>query len=147
MDGIFGVGLAEILIVGLALFVVGGPKNTAKWARDLGRMVRKAREAWAQVMAEMEAELGPEGKEIMDAARELGKGAREVAVMSPTKRLAGETLRLVESAVDIEDNTADVDAPPSGQADESAPPSPPGESDSSVNEPKYTAWVPPQGKR
>ena len=33
MDGIFGVGLAEMLIIGLALFVIGGPENTAKWAR------------------------------------------------------------------------------------------------------------------
>ena len=45
MDGIFGVGLAEMLIIGLALFVVGGPKNTAKWAREMGKMVRQVRQA------------------------------------------------------------------------------------------------------
>ena len=43
MDGIFGVGLAEMLIIGLVLFIIGGPENSAKWARELGRFVRLAR--------------------------------------------------------------------------------------------------------
>lgn len=76
MDGIFGVGVAEVLIIGLVLFVIGGPENTAKWARELGRWVRKGREMWAEVMAQLENELGEDGKEIVDAAREVGQEVR-----------------------------------------------------------------------
>ena len=45
MDGIFGIGVAEMLIIALALFVIGGPENTAKWARRR-RVMRQVREAW-----------------------------------------------------------------------------------------------------
>jgi Sec-independent protein translocase protein TatA len=134
MDGIFGVGLAEMLIIGLALFVIGGPKNTAKWARELGKMVRQVRQAWADVMADLENELGPEGKELMDAARELGQGTR------PT-RLLGDTMRMVESSLDVEANVnkpaaSAVKAPTTPPAPDSAP-------SANGNGQKYTAWLPP----
>jgi Sec-independent protein translocase protein TatA len=133
MDGIFGVGLAEMVIIGLVLFIVGGPKNSAKWAREMGRWVRKARQAWAQILSEMEAELGPEGKELMDATRELSKGAREVQAMRPTKRLMNETMRMVESAVDLEADTA-AEPASSSATDTTEPISGNG---------KYQAWQPP----
>ncbi len=143
MDGIFGVGLAEMLIIGLALFVIGGPKNTAKWAREMGKMVRQVRQAWAQVMADLETELGPEGKELMDAARELGKGTREVASMGRPTRLIGETMRMVESSLDVEANVdkpiAAADQPPKAQpSPDSASPT-----NGHNNGKKYTAWLPP----
>ena len=141
MDGIFGVGLAEMLIVGLALFVIGGPKNTAKWARELGRYVRMAREAWAQVLADMESELGPEGKELMDAARELGQGAREVSRMTPTRQLMNETMRMIdapsaaESAPEANAATNTPAVPAAGSA----------RSDGASSESnKYPAWTPPR---
>ncbi len=136
MDGIFGVGLAEMLIVGLALFIIGGPKNTAKWARELGRYVRMAREAWAQVLADMENELGPEGKELMDAARELGQGAREVSKMTPTRQLMNETLRMVETpSTPKADAAANAPVPAAPEATRSEDATP------EVN--KYPAWTPP----
>ncbi len=143
MDGIFGVGLAEMLIIGLALFVIGGPKNTAKWAREMGKMVRQVRQAWAQVMADLETELGPEGKELMDAARELGKGTREVASMGRPTRLIGETMRMVESSLDVEANVdkpiAAADQPPKAQpSTDSASPT-----NGNNHGKKYTAWLPP----
>jgi Sec-independent protein translocase protein TatA len=141
MDGIFGVGLAEMLIIGLALFVVGGPKNTAKWARELGKMVRQVRQAWADVMADLENELGPEGKELMDAARELGQGTREVTSMGRPTRLLGDTMRMVESSLDVEANvnksaTPAIKAPIPAPAPESSP-------SANGNGKKYTAWLPP----
>jgi len=142
MDGIFGIGVSELLIVMLVLFVVGGPKNTAKWARELGRLVRQARMAWAQVMADMEKELGPEGKEILDTARELGQGAREIATASPTKRLMNETMRMVETSVNLSDEAT---AP-----EEKKPASPAGSSSgngSSEGDAKYRAWLPPESSK
>lgn len=137
MDGIFGVGLAEMLIVGLALFIIGGPENTAKWARQMGRWVRQARQMWADVMAEMERELGPEGKEIMDTARDLSKGARDVRNMNPTRRMVSETSRMIQDAVDIR------------QADEPAPSSVTKTADDTASnngQKAYQAWLPPDQK-
>ena len=136
MDGIFGVGLAEILIVGLALFVIGGPENTAKWAREMGRWARKARMAWADMMAEMERELGPEGKELMDVTRELGKGAREVRNMSPTRRMMSETMRMVETAVDLEAGEKSQPGRPSNSEPATSP----------NGKKAYNAWLPPDEK-
>lgn len=110
MDGIFGVGLSEMLIIALALFIIGGPKNTAKWARELGVWVRKARQAWSQVIAEMETELGPEGKEVLDVARELGKGVNEMRGMNPTRRAMNETVRMVTDMTSLEDEKPKVPA-------------------------------------
>jgi Sec-independent protein translocase protein TatA len=146
MDGIFGVGLAEMLIIGLALFVIGGPKNSAKWAREMGKMVRQVRQAWASVMADLENELGPEGKELMDAARELGQGTREVASMGRPTRLLGETMKMVGSSLDVEANVAKpaapVDQPPVSTP---APEAAPSVTASSANGDgkKYNAWLPP----
>lgn len=145
MDGIFGVGLPEMLIIGLALFVIGGPKNSAKWARELGKFVRQAREAWAQVVADLETEMGPEGKEIMDAARELGQGAREMRSMNPTRRVMNETLRMVESSVNL-----DEDEPRGTTEQPASSVAPPGEASSgdvpSKNGKKYAAWLPPESR-
>ncbi|NLF78574.1 MAG: hypothetical protein GX573_23010 [Chloroflexi bacterium] len=148
MDGIFGVGLAEMLIIGLALFVIGGPENTAKWARELGKMVYKGRKMWADLMAQMEKELGPEGKELVDVTRELGKGAREIRQMSPTKRVLGETMRMVESAVDIEgagegeSQSGKSKGAPAGTSEPAGGTSGNGQND----EKKYQAWLPPEGE-
>jgi Sec-independent protein translocase protein TatA len=137
MEGIFGVGLAEVLIVGLVLFIIGGPQNTAKWARELGRWTRKARETLGQVMAELEREIGPEGKELVDATRELAEGTREVRRMSSPRRAMGETMRLVEESVAVEPAESDRPEHPALEtSQDSAPPPASGKK-------KYRAWLPP----
>lgn len=143
MDGIFGVGVAEVLIVALAIFVIGGPQNTAKWARQLGLFMRQLRKMWEEFMAELETEMGPEGKEVMDVARDLGKGSRQVASMTPQKKMLGETMKLFESAIDVEENTKSVENVTSASTEatataqtESAP--------SEKEETKYRAWAPPE---
>jgi len=154
MDGIFGVGLAEMLIIALALFIIGGPENTAKWARELGKMVYKGRKMWSDVMAQMEQELGPEGKELMDVTRELGQGARDLRQMSPTKRVLGETMRMVESSVDVKESgsvkprsgTSELasDAEPEAAAGASNNGQNSDQSNGQNEEKKYRAWLPPK---
>jgi Sec-independent protein translocase protein TatA len=147
MDGIFGIGLAEMLIIALVLFLIGGPANTAKWARDLGRFVGKARQMWVETLAGLEREIGPEGKEIMDAARELGQGARDAARMNPTRQLIGETMRMVEEAADTREERSPAAArPPAPGA--AASPSPVAEAERPApadDAPRYPAWLPPDG--
>lgn len=161
MDGIFGVGVAEVIIVVLAMFVIGGPENTAKWAREAGRWVRKARQAWGQMVAEMENELGPEGKELMDVTRELGKGARDMRNMSSTRRLMGETMRMVEDSVKVSgDQPAPADVAnaipavssngsSNGTAPANAAANGTGSSEDSSaqdSDSKYRAWLPPDSQ-
>lgn len=125
MDGIFGVGLAEMLIIGLVLFIIGGPENSAKWARELGRFVRLARQEWAKIAAELESELGAEGREALDAMRELGQEVREV------RTLPQQVLREAMLPEDAPASSEEQSAPaPSEDADDAPP--------------VYTAWLPPQ---
>lgn len=69
---ILGVGIAELAIIALLLLVVAGPRRTAVWARQVGIWVRKFREEWSKMMAQMEQEMGEDAtKAIKDAAQEL----------------------------------------------------------------------------
>lgn len=131
MDGIFGIGLPEMIIVALVLFMIGGPQNTTKWAREMGRQVRKLRAVWAEMSGQIEKELGPEGKELMDMSRELGRGAQELRNMTSPQRVLRETNRLID--------------PPA-----SSKPASPVKSTSSnggidtiSTSKKYPAWLPP----
>lgn len=134
MDGIFGVGLAELIIIGLALFIIGGPENSAKWARELGRTVRKVRTAWAEIMADMEQELGPEGKELMDVTRELNQAAQQLRSASPARHALRDATRLLEdTAADVK-SIQDIPSTPVPSSHENLA--------ASAND-KYSAWKPP----
>jgi Sec-independent protein translocase protein TatA len=122
MDGIFGVGISEIIIVLVILFVVGGPENTVKWARELGRWVRKARLMWADVVKELESDLGEDGKELLDAARELGQGVKDIRTMQPAARKM-----LSEATQAVEEIAAEIEAPAQPEATTAADPTPPAE--------------------
>lgn len=147
MDGIFGVGITEMVIIALVLFVVGGPENTAKWARQAGRFVRQMREMWAEFMKDIESELGPEGKELMDVTRELGQGAADLRRSTSPRRLLSESARAMDALVRD-------DAPPAKPA-ESSPAAGPGAEPATSESPaskadtaaenaaRYRAWQPP----
>jgi Sec-independent protein translocase protein TatA len=122
MDGIFGVGISEIIIVLVILFVVGGPENTVKWARELGRWVRKARLMWADVVKELESDLGEDGKELLDAARELGQGVKDIRTMQPARKMLSEATQAVEEIA------AEIEAPAQAETASASPdPTPPAE--------------------
>ncbi len=146
MDGIFGVGLPEMIIIALVMFVIGGPENTAKWAREAGRTLRKVRKAWDDMMVEVEKEMGPDGKELMDVTRELGRSARELRSVSSPTRLMSETARMLDVP-----SAGSATAPAKAAATESQATTPSsngtdsGTSDSS-DDSKYRAWQSPKGE-
>lgn len=146
MDGIFGIGIAEMVIIFLALFIIGGPENTARWARQAGQLVRKLREQWSDVMAQVERELGPEGKEIMDVTREFSRNTQDLRKMSSPRHLMAETTRYVERSVqDAVVGTAPQSAQPAsdGAGDESGAEAPPVQ-DGERQAKRYGAWAPRQ---
>lgn len=97
MDGIFGVGPAEMLIIVFVLLVIGGPQNTVKWARELGKMIRQLRLMWSKMMRELEKELGEEGREVMKSAQELSRNVNQLRQTTNPRHLASQATRFVEN--------------------------------------------------
>lgn len=107
MDGIFGVGLAEMVLIALAILIIGGPRNAAKWARDLGKMMAQFRKMWQEMMKELEKELGEDGKELMTATRELQQNVNQlrnatnpVNISRQANKLLKETTAPITKAID-----------------------------------------------
>lgn len=146
MDGIFGVGLAEMVIIALALFVIGGPENTAKWARQAGRMMRQVREAWADFTKDLEKELGPEGKELMDVTREFSQSAADLRRSTSPRRLLSESAKAMEAmATRDETATPRADQPAaSSKASSSETSAAPSEAPAAEETNRYRAWQPPK---
>jgi Sec-independent protein translocase protein TatA len=135
MDGILGIGFAEMLIIALVLFVVGGPANTVKWARELGRTVRKARTLWQQMMAELEKDL-PGTQEAVNTLTELGQSVREIT--AAPQHMLNDTLRIAELPTSSPED-------PSSSAKSATPavhPAP--KAETSANGKRYAAWMPPE---
>ena len=83
----FDVGLSELLIIAVVALLVLGPERLPHAARLAGAWVRRARNHWASVQAELERELEVERlRKDLDAAsesasapaRELESALREV---------------------------------------------------------------------
>lgn len=148
MDGIFGVGLAEMIIIALALFVIGGPENTAKWARQAGRIMRQVREAWNEFTKDLEKELGPEGKELMDVTREFSQSAADLRRTTSPRRLLSESAKAMEAMARDEPSAPRADQPAArsdGAPPAETPAAPePSEAPAAEEANKYRAWQPPQ---
>lgn len=136
MDGIFGVGFAEILVVALLLFVVGGPDNTVKWARELGRMIRQARRLWQQMIADLEKDV-PGTQEVVNTMAELSQNMREIT--AAPQRIVSDTLRITEAPTPPDENSP---VSPKAAAPTAPPVSPVA---ASANGKRYAAWMPPEG--
>jgi sec-independent protein translocase protein TatB len=84
----FDVGFSELLIIGVVALLVLGPERLPHAARLAGAFLRRARNQWESVRAELERELEVERvKADLDAAaqgvqapmRELEQSLREAA--------------------------------------------------------------------
>lgn len=137
MDGIFGIGIAEVIIVGLVLFIIGGPENTVKWAGQLGRWVGVIRAEFRQIWREIEADMDDETKEFV---QEMRQAANEVRSIQHTSRsMITESLQLVEGK---EKSAGAASASPKTTPDASAGAAE-GDADGPGNK-QYPAWLPPE---
>ena len=89
----FDVGFSELLIIGVVALLVLGPERLPHAARLVGAFLRRARNQWESVRAQLERELEVERvKADLDAAaqgvqapvRELEQAVREVEAQART---------------------------------------------------------------
>jgi Tat protein translocase TatB subunit len=75
---LFGVGPQELLIIGLLVLVVFGPKRLPSMARDFGRFVQEAQRSAEDLKGELVAEEVDEGRHAAEKSKgELGSDKRE----------------------------------------------------------------------
>lgn len=136
MDGIFGVGLAEMLIIVVVILVIGGPKNAVKWARDLGVMLSKVRKMWSAMVKELEKEMGDDAKELVKVSQELRQNVVDIRtapqkVIREAAKMIDETQKETKAALQLPSTSTAAITPPPAENNN------PKESDTS----KYSAWT------
>ncbi|MEM7705540.1 MAG: Sec-independent protein translocase protein TatB [Pseudomonadota bacterium] len=91
----FDIGFWELSVIGVIGLLVLGPERLPKVARVVGGYLRKARSTWANVRAEISAELNAEEfKEAMKQPAEELKSAMAEPMkdLESLKKSAGETM-------------------------------------------------------
>lgn len=56
----FGIGLPELMVIGIVAVVVFGPDRLPEFARQAGRLVRQVRNLAQSAQTQLREELGPE---------------------------------------------------------------------------------------
>jgi len=114
----FDIGFGELMMIAVIALVVLGPERLPKAARTLGTLLRRVREGWESVRAEVEREIEAEelkqklkeardfmqqsGREVEESVREVGDSVREGAE---------QVRRAAESARPAHDADAPAPAP------------------------------------
>lgn len=129
---IFGIGILELVIIGLVLVIVAGPQRSAIWAREIGRYITKFRQYVSVLMAELENEVGPDGRELLDVARDFKQQTSELRSMTSGRGVLERFNQMV------------VDDLPSANAEAS----PPKKSNikPQIATPPYEGWAKPVGE-
>ena len=74
----FGVGPQELLIIGLLVLVVFGPKRLPSMARDFGRFIQEAQRSAEDLKGELGSEEVDEARHAAEKSKsELGSDKRE----------------------------------------------------------------------
>ena len=85
----FGIGMQEMVIIGLIVLVIFGPKNLPGMARDVGRFVSDARRS----VEEFKEDLVSEGED----SQELRKSRDQEASQEPEENVGRKEVAAIES--------------------------------------------------
>ena len=89
----FGIGMQEMVIIGLIVLVIFGPKNLPGMARDIGRFVSDARRS----VEEFKEDLVSENSEKEDG-QELRNSRDPEASQEPEENVGREEVAEIESS-------------------------------------------------
>ena len=90
MNGIFGVGPLEVVVVLILVLLVFGPERLPELTRNLGSMIRRLRETYLQFVTEFRDELAPIATEIDAATRDLRQDLYAIREAADIARAANE---------------------------------------------------------
>jgi sec-independent protein translocase protein TatB len=91
---VFDVGFSELVLIGVVALVVLGPERLPGAARTAGALLRRARNSWASVKAEVERELAAE-----ELKRNLRDASQALDVRQDVQSAVGEVQQHVGEAV------------------------------------------------
>jgi Tat protein translocase TatB subunit len=87
---VFGIGMQEIVIIGLIALVIFGPKNLPGMARDIGRFVSDARRSVEEFKEDLVSEK--------ENGQELSKSRDPEASREPDENLGRNEVAAIESS-------------------------------------------------
>lgn len=106
----FDIGFGELMMIAVIALVVLGPERLPKAARTLGTLLRRVREGWDSVRAEVEREIEAEElkqklKEAQDFMRQSGREVDESVreVKDSVREGAEQVRRAAESVRDADE--------------------------------------------
>jgi Tat protein translocase TatB subunit len=86
---VFGIGMQEMVIIGLIVLVIFGPKNLPGMARDVGRFVSDARRSVEEFKEDLVSEK--------EDGQELPKSRDPEASQAPEEHVGREEVAAIES--------------------------------------------------
>lgn len=99
------ISLGKLMLLALIALIVLGPEKLPQAARTAGALVRRLRQGWDSVRAEVEREL--EIEDLKRTAREAA--ARAEAMQAEMNKTARETReQMAGAATDVRDSVAEV---------------------------------------
>ena len=72
MNSFFGIGTGELMVIIAIAILVIGPKRLLQIAQTLGRLTRRGREFWSEVMKTIQTELQETKEAVVDEIAESG---------------------------------------------------------------------------
>lgn len=68
MDGIFGIGGSELVVILILAGIILGPERLARSAREIGKFVRNVKSYFSSLSSELKAEL-----DVLDDIQKIKK--------------------------------------------------------------------------
>lgn len=124
---ILGIGAAEILLIGLLLMIVAGPKRSAEWARLAGEQLYKLRQIWSRMMQDLRNELGDDADVFVRTAQDIQRTTSDLRSTTSTRNIVGKAMQASENMATRQKN-AQPDAP---------------KQEDTTTESRYSAWTKP----
>ncbi len=94
---ILGVGAAELLLIGLLILIVAGPKRSVEWARIAGEYVYKLRQMWQKMMQDLRSEMGEDADVFVRTAEEIQRTTSSVRNATSPRNVVGKALQASET--------------------------------------------------